>query len=213
LRRITKAAIGGLAGCALVLGGTQGASAALEAKLWFRDALTDVLSAAGPFDSAKAKITIAEKTKDRTTFHIRVRGIDPSIAGKPLGAHLHTGKCVEGDFGNPNAEIPAIPGGQAGPHYNRQVIVDGKAFPTASVRSGPDVAEVSPETEVWFDLTPDDEGVASDATTVPFVPQDPDGVMAVVIHVLPTDPTTGKAGDRQACFPLSVPQWIPKPTE
>ena len=93
MRRITKAAIGGLAGCALVLGGTQGASAALEAKYRFRDALTDLLTDEGPFDSAKAKITIAEKTNDTTTFRIRIRGIDPSVAGQEFSAHLHVGSC------------------------------------------------------------------------------------------------------------------------
>jgi Cu/Zn superoxide dismutase len=210
VRRITKAVLGGLAGSALVLGGTQAASAALEAKFWFRDGLTDLLKTEGPFDSAKAKITIAERTNGRTTFRIRVRGIDPSIAGSTLGSHLHTGKCVEGDFGNPDADVPAIPGGQAGPHYNHDVVVGGKKFPAAGV-APEDTARIGPETEVWFDLVTDEGGVAGDETTVPFVPVDPDGVMSVVVHVASTNPDTGAAGTRQACFPLSVPQWIPAP--
>jgi Cu/Zn superoxide dismutase len=215
VRRITKAVIGGLAGVALVAGGTQAASGALVAKDWFRDTLTDLLTADGPFDSAKAKIVITERTDGTTTFRIRVRGIDPSIAGTALGSHLHTGKCVEGDFGTPAVgEVAAtIPGGLAGPHYNHQVVAEGKVFPTTAVPSGPNVAEISADTEVWFDLVPDEDGIASDETTVPFVPQDPDGVMAVVIHDMATDPNTGKAGNRQACFPLSVPQWIPKESE
>jgi Cu/Zn superoxide dismutase len=215
VRRITKAAIGGLAGVTLVLGGTQAANGALVAKEWFRDTLTDLLTADGPFDSAKAKITIAERTNGTTTFRIRVRGIDPSIAGETLGSHLHTGKCVEGDTGTPaDGDIPAtIPGGLAGPHYNHQVVAEGKVFPTTALPSGPNVAEINADTEVWFNLVPDEEGIAFDETTVPFVPRDPDGFMAVVIHVMPTDPNTGKAGDRQACFPLSVPQWIPKASE
>lgn len=199
MRRITKAAVGGLAGCALVLGGTQGASAALERKSWFRDTVTDLLTADGPLDSAKAKITIAERT-NKTTFRIRVRDIDPSIAGKTLGAHLHTGPFMEGS------------GSSAGPHYNQDVIVGGKTLPVSGEEPGPNTAEVSPHTEVWFDLVPDEEGVAFDETTVPFRPVDPDGVMSVVIHELPTD-ATGAAGPRQACFPLSVPQWIPPATE
>jgi len=199
VRRITKAVFGGLAGCALVLGGTQAASGALAAKYWFRDALTDLLTTDGPFDSAKAKITIAEKTDGRTTFRIHVRGIDPSMAGTTLGSHVHVGKCVKGDFGDPNAEVPAIPGGQAGSHYNHDTA------------TGHMPARIGPDTEVWFTLVPDEDGVAHDETTVPFVPVDPDGAMSVVIHQLPTDPATGKAGDRQACFPLSVPQWIPAP--
>lgn len=69
--------------------------------------------------------------------------------------------------------------------------------------------EVSSETEVWFDLIPNAVGVASDETTVPFVPVDPDGVMSVVVHVAPTNTDlllglAGGAGARQACFPLSV---------
>jgi hypothetical protein len=47
---------------------------------------------------------------------------------------------------------------------------------------------------------------------VPFVPVDPDGIMSVVVHVASTNPDTGAAGTRQACFPLSVPQWVPAPT-
>lgn len=216
MNRITKAALGGIAGCALVFGGTQGASAAFLAKEWFRDTLTDLLITPGPFDSAKAKITIAERTNGKTTFRIRVRGIDTSTVatGTTLGAHLHTGSCVEGDFGSPAADgVPAvIPGAKAGPHYNNDVVVGGKKFPAADVAPG-DTARISSNTEVWFNLVPDEEGIASDETTVPFVPQDADGVMSVVIHVAPTDPNTGKAGDRQACFPLSVPQWIPTATK
>ncbi len=215
MRRITKAVIGGFAGVALVAGGTQAANGALVAREWFRDTLTDLLTTDGPFDSAKAKIVITERTNGTTTFRIRVRGIDPAIAGETLGSHLHSGKCVEGDSGTPAVgDIPAIiPGFLAGPHYNHQVVTEGKVFPTTEVPTGPNVAEISPDTEVWFNLVPDEEGIASDETTVPFVPRDPDGVMAVVIHVMPTDPKTGKAGDRQACFPLPVPQWIPKGSE
>jgi hypothetical protein len=211
VKRITKAVLGGLAGSALVLGGTQAASAALEAKFSFRDALTDLLETPGPFDSAKARITIAERTDGSTTFRIRVRGIDPSIEGATLGSHLHTGKCVEGDFGDPDAEVPAIPGGQAGPHYNHDVVVGGKKLPAEGV-APEDIARIGPETEVWFNLTANAAGVAFDETTVPFVPVDPDGVMAVVVHVGPTNPLTGAASTRQACFPLSVPQWVPAPT-
>jgi hypothetical protein len=69
-------------------------------------------------------------------------------------------------------------------------------------------AEVSPRTEVWFDLLPNADGMAYDTTTVPFVPVDPDGVMSVVVHVSFTKPD-GSAGTRQACFPLDVSQVFP----
>jgi Cu/Zn superoxide dismutase len=216
VRRITKAALGGLAGCALALGGTQFASGALLDFLKIHKQAEDLaITAVGPLDSAKAKITI-DKGTDSTTFKIRVTGIDPTIVGPLVGAHLHTGRCVENT------------GGAAGPHYNHQVEVDGKVLPTLAIPSGPNVAEVSPNTEVWFDLEADDEGMAYDTTTVPFVPVDynPDwvpGVMSVVVHALPTEPSgtpttlVGSAGARQACFPLSVsgifPTTPPSPTE
>jgi Cu/Zn superoxide dismutase len=176
----------------------------LEAKFWFRDGLTDLLpTAQGPFDSAKARITIAEKTSGKTTLRIRIRGIDPSIAGRTLGSHLHTGTCLAGS------------GTSAGPHYNHDVIAHHKTFPLVGQDPGPDTAEVSPNTEVWFDLVPDEDGVAVDQTTVPFEPIDPDGAMSVVVHELPTDKDgstatgIGSAGARQACFPLSVSGIFP----
>ena len=68
------------------------------------------------------------------------------------------------------------------------------------------------KTEVWFDLVPSEEdGAESFKTTVPFVPVDRDGVMSIVVHIQPTEPGTGFASTRQACFPLAVPQWIPEP--
>ena len=180
VRRITKAAIGGLAGCALVLGGTQGASAAIEATYWFRDALTDLLpTATGPFDSARARITIVDRTNDRTTFRIRVRGIEPPSAPDVVpvggyGAHLHVNSC----------DNPAGAGG----HYQND--------PTAGVTR---------ENEVWFDLVPDADGVATDQTTVSFMPVDVDREMSVVIHV--GNAVTG--GTRQACLPLDVAGIFP----
>jgi superoxide dismutase, Cu-Zn family len=196
VRRITKAALGGLAGCALVLGGTQVASGALSEILKIHDDSNDLLTTPGPLDSAQANITIGQGTNS-TTFAIRVTGIDPLTVDTTLGSHLHVGECVEGD------------GGAAGPHYNDDVVVGGKEFPVLGKKVGPHTAEVSPNTEVWFDLPPDREGMAYDETTVPFVPVDPDGVMSIVVHVLPTNPETGAAGTRQACFPLSVSGIFP----
>jgi hypothetical protein len=80
------------------------------------------------------------------------------------------------------------------------------------------IAEVSPDTEVWFDLVPNEDGMAYDETTVPFVPVDREGGMSVVVHVLPTNtkddyPTfggaVGSAGTRQACFPVNVSELFP----
>jgi Cu/Zn superoxide dismutase len=208
LRRITKAALGGLAGCALALGGTQVASGVLSTI--FREQSGDLLAAEGPFDMAKATVTITvedvEGKNRSTTFKINLTKIDTSLDPSlldpnqpPLGAHLHTGPCV-----------PEL-GTSAGPHYNDEVVTENKVFPAPGEPPGR-IAEVSANTEVWFNVKPDDPAnptVASDETTVPFVPVDPDGVMSIVVHQAFTNPTTGAAGPRQACFPLSVSNIFP----
>jgi Cu/Zn superoxide dismutase len=209
VRRITKAALGGLAGCALVLGGTQVASGALSDVLKIQGFAEDLAtSTEGPLDSARAKIVITEGTNS-TTFAVRITGIDPSIQGAKLGGHLHTGPCEEGQST------------LAGPHYNDEVVKQGKVAPTPLVPYPDNPAEVSPKTEVWFEFVADAEGMAYDETTVDFIPDDSDpardpGVMSVVVHVRETNTAywypnplaiVGDAGPRQACFPLLVPQW------
>jgi Cu/Zn superoxide dismutase len=183
LKRVTKAALGGVAGCALVLGATQWAAGASDlTTLSFARRLIDVQSNSGPFDGAKAKLQISETTTG-STFTIQISGIDPSAAeaGKKFGAHVHTGTCVKRDFGPPG-------GMAAGPHY----------------KNDPDpLKPVSRENEVWFDLEPNEDGTAIDETYVPFtVDPGAEKERAVVIHVKPTDESTGGAGERQACLPL-----------
>jgi hypothetical protein len=194
LKRITKAALGGVAGCALALGGT-GVASGLDGLRILEDARV-VSTTTAALDDANANITIKKGTNSLgeplTTFSIRVTGIDVSGIDfskpvSPLGSHLHTDECVKGDLG----------GFQAGPHYNHDAAL------------GITPVMISPDTEVWFDLVPDEEGMAYDETTVPFVPIDSDGVMSVVVHVLPTNPLTGLAGARQACFPLKVSEIFP----
>jgi hypothetical protein len=155
LRRITKAALGGLAGCALALGGTQLASGELlETYRFSRDTLTDLLpdTTDGAFDGAKAKTTISLTDAGGTTITIRVTGIDtsslPPLPEGGIGAHLHVGPCDD-----------------SGGHYEK---VD---LPPPAVR----------DNEFWFDLIPDAEGMAYDETTMPFVPID-EGNMSIVIH-------------------------------
>ena len=198
LKRITKAALGGLAGCALALGGTGVASGVLSTI--FRDQSENLLATSGPFDYAKATTTITVDGNN-TTFRIDLTKIDPSAEGKLLGSHLHTGPCIE-----------EIAGGSAGPHYNHEVVTKNKSLPTGEKTYGY-TAEVSPNTEVWFDLELTAESTtASDETTVPFVPVDPDGIMSVVVHIRETNTAygvpfpgqvAGYAGTRQACFALS----------
>ena len=60
------------------------------------------------------------------------------------------------------------------------------------------------------DFVPNVHGDAIDDTTVPFLPIDSDGDMSIVVHLLPTNPETGGAGPRQACFPVDASDWAAK---
>jgi Cu/Zn superoxide dismutase len=189
LRRITKAALGGLAGCALVLGGTQLASSATLIQTVFPGWLSDLDAdgevppnvTTGAFDSAKAKLKVTETSDGGTTFSLEVREIDSSFADRTFGSHLHIASCEAG--------LPLAAGG----HYKN-----------------PDLDPLLPleEREVWFTVVPNEDGVATDRTVVPYVPKDPDGdgIMSIVIHTLSTDPVSGAAGPREVCLPL-VTTW------
>jgi Cu-Zn family superoxide dismutase len=189
MRRISKAALGGIAGGALILAATQTATGlAPILNFLYSDEVVD-LPAEGAFDAASANLTV-KVAPDGTNFRLDVTGIDPSAADdvSGVGAHLHTGECKKQD------------GALAGPHYNHEVVALG--VPARE-------AEISPETEVWFHLVPSTHGEATDSTFVPFLPVDPDGVMSIVVHVAATNPETGAAGARQVCFPLDVSDWAP----
>jgi Cu/Zn superoxide dismutase len=227
MRRITKAALGGLAGCALVLGGTQMASGGAVEEYNYsglvdlRTGEVDPTGAPDPhrttFDDASASLRIKVDPDDVTSFKLRVDGIATSAAGTIFGAHLHTGPCEEDS------------GPKAGPHYNHDVAVHGKTLPTAANPTPLNPAEISTNTEAWFDVVPSDNGLATSNISVRFVPDDSlladigsPGVMSVVIHELSTNTApnipnpgqfTGGAGLRQACLPLLVPQWNPAPIE
>ena len=189
MKRITKAALGGIAGCALALGGMQAASGETLLQQVFPGWLTDLDTdgvvppnvTTGAFDSAKAKLKVTEKSDGTTTFSLEIRQIDPSFADRTFGSHLHTASCLTG---NPLA---------AGGHYKN-----------------PELDSLLPleEREVWFAVVPNKDGVAADRTVVPYVPEDPDGdgIMSIVIHTNPTDPATGGAGPREVCLPL-VTTW------
>jgi Cu/Zn superoxide dismutase len=188
LRRITKAALGGVASCALILGGTQLASGGILLQQAFPGWLAD-LDPDGPvppdvttgaFDSAKAKLKVTQTTDGNTTFSLEVEEID-GFVGREFGSHLHVGECV-----------PGVPGAALG-HYQN-----------------PDLDPTLPleEREIWFKVVPDSNGVAADETVVSYVPKDPDlnGIMSIVIHTDPTNATTGGAGPREVCLPL-VTTW------
>jgi Cu/Zn superoxide dismutase len=220
LRRITKAALGGVASCALILAASQAANgdSANMTYLLERAPTGDFQEAAGPFDLAKGTLRVSQAPDDTATgFKLTVEDIE-GAAGQEFGAHLHTGPCVDEDYAIPAQPAtetqPSTPakaaGSKAGPHYNHEKATTGNSTPA-----------VNTQTEVWFNLVPNDHGEATDDTKVNFVPTDADfipGQMSIVIHVLPTNtefgiPTAGKpagdAGARQACFKLLTPNWTP----
>jgi hypothetical protein len=171
----------------MILGGTQVAVGALEGTYKFRDALANLLGHDGPFDSAKAKTTITH-TKDGTTFTIRVTDIDtadPSVVGKPFGAHLHVGSC----------DSRASTGG----HYKKD----------------PTVEPALEANEVWFVIKPNEDGMAYDETSVDFVPEDRigDGKMSIVIHVGAVDESSDKQACFPLDVPIEwTPEPSPSPS-
>ncbi len=158
----------GTAGIALV---ATMAPAVAAVSLKFRDDLRDfATTVAGPFDAARAKLTIAAKDGTQTT--LIVHGVDPAVSGRTFGAHLHNGPCIEND------------GAAALGHYNH---------------SGTSPLTVSDRTEIWLDVTIDDEGNARSTSHVDWALQA--GAHSVVIHANPTAPD-GTAGARLACLPV-----------
>lgn len=205
MKRFTKAALGGIAGSALVLAGTQVAGASTTYR--YVDKLGDFSPEEGPFDSTTGKVTIVQNDDGTTTFSIKITGIDTSmpVPDDGYGAHLHNGPCVDGDYAD--SAIGKVAGSLAGPHYNTELGPDGTSLEYTNLPGAVKTADH----EVWFALVPSEEdGAARDRVTVPFVPVDSDGEMSIVIHADHTNPDTGAAGARQACFPLSVPQWVPE---
>jgi hypothetical protein len=183
MRRITRAALGGLAGVALVIGGTQAATGESPHVVYAESGeLTDLLpSDTGPLDDASYSVRVIESADEGTGFRLRITDIDPTAEGEHFGAHLHVGPCALAADG-----ITNVTGG----HYKA------------------DANPASPENEVWFDLEPDEEGVATDETWVSFRPSDVDatpGVMSIVIHVHEADVLSNNP--KQACLPVEVPDW------
>jgi Cu/Zn superoxide dismutase len=196
VKRITKAALGGIAGCALILGATQAAIG--ESKFityqWGPKVLADLRPevSGGPLDGASASLRILETPDEGTGFRLRVTDINTAVANKEFGAHLHVGPCNERII--VSTEPTVVSADTTAAHYKHGV------------------GQASPLNEVWFNLAPDEGGVANDETWVSFDISDvtdPGGVMSVVLHRDPTDPTTqtGVAGPREACLPVVVPDW------
>lgn len=167
LPRLAGAALAGL----LLTANT--ADAATLVRAHSSGKLTDLqLATAEPTDGAAA-IVIATERGTSTTVTLKLRGLDRTIAGTTLGAHVHVGNCVEGD------------GAAAGAHYNS----------TGGTT-------ISDQTEVWLDFTVKANGTAKATAKVPFIIP-ADGAGAVVIHAMETNEITGAAGARLACLPVN----------
>ena len=150
---------------------TAPAASAAPAEV-FRGDLVDLSSTtADPFGDASAHLVMTETGKG-TRFHLRVKGIDPAVAGTEYGAHLHVGPCVQGN------------GAAALGHYN------------ASTATPP---VVNNQTEVWLDFEVTRGGTGAGDALVPFVPVP--GERSVVIHAEATAPS-GAAGPRLVCLPV-----------
>ena len=94
------------AGAAVLLLATSSAGAAAPTRARGAGELRDLqLTTAQPTDHATAQVTAVEDGGD-TTVTLKVQGLDHALAGTELGAHVHSGTCVEGN------------GAAAGLHYN-----------------------------------------------------------------------------------------------
>ena len=136
VKRFTKAALGGIAGSALVLAGTQVAGASTTYR--YVDKLGDFSPEEGPFDSTTGKVTIVQNDDGTTTFSIKITGIDTSmpVPDDGYGAHLHNGPCVDGDYAD--SAIGKVAGSLAGPHYNTELAPDGTSSSTRICLGGED---------------------------------------------------------------------------
>ena len=187
MKRITKVALGGVASCALILGGAQVASGALvDNPQESTEDSNDLNTLTVALDSAKAKITIAKGTngegRKSTTFTVRMTELIPNHFASPdTGLSPSHGQCMEDDVGTPYRRQPD--------RTTTTTCVTARSSKCHGQRS-----RSQRETEVWFDLVPNAEGMAYDETTVPFVPDDSfrrpkdSGVMSVVVHDAPTKP-------------------------
>jgi Cu/Zn superoxide dismutase len=94
---------------------------------------------------------------------------------------------------------PAFAGNVYGAHLHTGPCVTGDG-----VAAGPHYnagGGISASTEVWLDFEVQSDGTAAVEAHVPFLVTD-GGAASIVIHALPTDPTTGAAGTRMACLPI-----------
>ena len=155
LKRITKAALGGLAGCALVLGGTHGRRARQLHTGTSTNSET-IFAADGPFDSTTGKVTIVEHD-DGTHRRSASRSRESTLpsTGTEFGAHLHTGPCVDGDTGARFAHARRYSAAPTTTPFYTPLTLPVKYADIL-------VADRTAKNEVWFSLVPSKEdGAAS----------------------------------------------------
>jgi hypothetical protein len=188
VRRITKAALGGIAGCTLVLGGTQAANSESSNVIYssLDQQLTDLRpDFSGPLDGASATLRIIASPDEGIGFKVRVEGIDTSVVNpEGFGAHLHVGPC------SPRLPIPGTnpekyTDDTTGGHYT----VPGE--------------KVSSDSEVWLSFLPRDTATYETWALFEIEDTTTPGVMSIVLHRDPTAPD-GVAGPREACLPVAV---------
>lgn len=121
------------------------------------------------YDAAYADITTQVHAWTRDGSTTVRLMVDGLAPGRTFGAHVHTGTCGT----DPMA---------AGGHYQHST----------------DTSVPLAQREVWLDVTADADGHAVTTTTVPWT-FSPGSAGSVVIHALPTNPTTGAAGARLDC--------------
>lgn len=134
--------------------------------------LADLAPTDPTLDGATARVQVVE-VDDGTLVSLKVDGIDPALAGRTLGAHLHVGGCTAGDAAGTGGHVNSTGG-----------------------------VEVSPDTEVWLDITVTGGGTGHSVAKVPFtVPEG--GAGSVVVHADPTAPS-GAAGTKLACLAVAL---------
>ncbi len=171
-----RGGMAGLVGLSAAVAVASTAVAAGAAINRFSDDLRDYsTTTSGPFDHATARLQLVE-SRGGTTAVLHVRGVDPAVAGRTFGAHLHNAACA--------TDQPLL----SGTHYNHDA------------HSGTSPVTVSDATEVWLDFTVDSTGAGDSSSAVRFnvIP----GTRSIVVHANPTDPATGGAGARLACLPV-----------
>jgi len=131
----------------------------------------------------------------------RLRDLRPATADATDGARAHLSTDADNGTTTYKFKVTGLDHAAVGRIYGAHVHT-GTCTAGDGTAAGPHYnagGGINNATEVWLDFKVDNGGVGTAETKVPFVIPT-GGAHAVVIHDLPTDPATGKAGDRIACL-------------